>query len=136
MSLQVFSLSSWGGGGQFKVINNTFADYFVQVLCRWFLDQFVYQNLRFSVPFSLTFAAMSNKNIFLRLGLPDPNKHLVLGAMCLKLMAKIAACPSKISQPSAVGGGVRTPVSDIRIPLLPGSFIRGAGSDDHFQSEL
>ena len=25
--------------------------------------------------------------------------------MCLKLMAKIAACPSKISQPSAVGGG-------------------------------
>lgn len=44
--------------------------------------------------------------------------------MCLKLMAKIAACPSKISQPSAVGGGVRTPVSDIRIPLLAGSFIR------------
>ena len=30
-------------------------------------------------------------------GLIDPNKHLRLRAMCLKLMAKIAACPSKIS---------------------------------------
>ena len=87
-------------------------------------------------PFQSYFCCNFKLKYFLRLGLPDPNKHLVLGAMCLKLMAKIAACPSKISQPSAFGGGGLTLVSDIRNPLLPGSFIRGAGSDDHFQSEL